>query len=174
MNTASLWNYDPILAAEQSAYEEERDKSNVVVIDDSAVVRKLVETSLRRAGIRCTSYRDGFEALQAFKEGQGHIPDLIFLDISLPKLNGFDLLRLLKSSPRLDHTVIVMLSGRDSMVDRLKSRLAGAKGYITKPFKPEELVSIIQSSLKHSSHEADFSGQQQGQKRLVAKVWMDS
>jgi DNA-binding response OmpR family regulator len=121
--------------------------SNVVVIDDSVVVRKIVEVILGRCGIDCISYQDGYEALKAFKTGEDHIPDLIFLDIGLPKIDGYNLLRLLKTSPHFDHTTVVMLSGRDGMLDRLKSRLAGAKGYVTKPFKTQELLSIALSCL---------------------------
>ena len=122
--------------------------SNVVVIDDSVVVRKIVETSLHRCGIACISYQEGYEALRAFKTGEDYIPELIFLDIGLPKLDGYDLLRLLKTSSQFDHTTVVMLSGRDGMLDRLKSRLAGAKGYITKPFKTQDLLSVALSCLE--------------------------
>jgi twitching motility two-component system response regulator PilG len=125
--------------------------SNVVVIDDSAVVRKIIEIILHRCGIACISYQDGFEALKAFKTGEDFIPDLIFLDIGLPKIDGYDLLRLLKTSPQFDHTTVVMLSGRDGVLDRLKSRLAGAKGYVTKPFKTQELLSIALSCLDQPS-----------------------
>ena len=121
--------------------------SNVVVIDDSVVVRKIVEISLGRCGIACMSYQDGYEALKAFQSGEDYIPDLIFLDIGMPKIDGFDLLRLLKTRPQFDHTTVVMLSGRDGMLDRLKSRLAGAKGYVTKPFQTQELLSIALSCL---------------------------
>ncbi len=95
--------------------------SNVVVIDDSVVVRKIVEIILHRYGIACISY-------------------------------GYDLLRLMKTSPQFDHTTVVMLSARDGVLDRLKSRLAGAKGYITKPFKIQELLSIALSCLEHPSN----------------------
>ncbi len=125
--------------------------NNVVVIDDSAVVRKIIEIILHRCGIACISYQDGFEALKAFKTGEDYIPDLIFLDIGLPKIDGYDLLRLLKTSPQFDHTTVVMLSGRDGVLDRLKSRLAGAKGYVTKPFKTQELLSIALSCLEQPS-----------------------
>jgi len=126
--------------------------SNVVVIDDSVVVRTIVEIILHRYGIACMSYQDGFEALRAFKAGEDYVPDLIFLDIGLPRIDGYDLLRLLKMSPQFDHTTVVMLSGRDGVLDRLKSRLAGAKGYITKPFKTQELLSIALSCLEQSSN----------------------
>ena len=129
--------------------QEDTDMSKVAVIDDSSVVRIIVETSLRRAGVACTGYQDGVEALRAFKKKkeQNELPDLILLDISLPKLDGFDLLRLLKTRPQFDHTVIVMLSAHDNVLDRIKSRLAGARGYITKPFKTQELLSTVQSLL---------------------------
>jgi twitching motility two-component system response regulator PilG len=118
--------------------------NKVVIIDDSMVVRKIVETTFRRAGILCISYQDGVEALQDLKSWQDDLPDLIFLDINLPKLDGYDVLRLLKASPHFDHTAVIMLSARDGVIDRLKSRLAGAKGHITKPFKIQELLSVVQ------------------------------
>ncbi|GAC1567748.1 MAG: hypothetical protein NVS3B14_14740 [Ktedonobacteraceae bacterium] len=68
-------------------------------------------------------------------------PDLIFLDIGLPELDGYDVLRLLKSNPNFDHTAVIMLSAHDGILDRLKSHLAGARGHFTKPFKIQELLS---------------------------------
>jgi twitching motility two-component system response regulator PilG len=132
--------------------------SNVVVIDDSLVVRKIVEIMLHRYGIACKSYQDGSEALRAFKAGEDYVPDLLFLDIGLPRIDGYDLLRLLKTSPQFDHTTVVMLSARDGVLDRLKSRLAGAKGYITKPFKTQELLSIALSYLEQPSIENASAG----------------
>src|SRR5260370_1331818 len=111
------------LLDDQRNGKEGRNMSNVVVIDDSAVVRKIVETSLRRCGITCISYQDGYEALRAFKNGEDYIPDLIFLDIVLPQLDGYDLLRVLKTNLEFQQTTVLMLSGRDGMLDRLKSRL---------------------------------------------------
>ena len=116
--------------------------NKVVIIDDSMVVRKIVETTFRRAGIDCISYSDGVEALQALKDHSESLPDLIFLDIGLPKLDGYDVLRLLKASPRFDRTAVIMLSARDGILDRVKSRLAGARGHITKPFKVRELLAL--------------------------------
>ena len=117
--------------------------NKVVIIDDSPVVRKIVETTCRRAGIDCTGYPDGVEALQALKGWQDDLPDLIFLDIGLPKLDGYDVLRLLRASPSFDRTSVFILSARDGVLDRLKSRLAGARGHITKPFKIQELLSLL-------------------------------
>jgi len=118
----------------------------VMIIDDSPVVCKIVEATMRRAGVSCTCYDNGLEALQALKHHQEEIPDLIFLDIGLPKIDGYDVLRLLKTSPRLDHTPVFVLSARDGVLDRVKSRLAGARGHIIKPFKVHELISVVRAS----------------------------
>lgn len=118
----------------------------VMIIDDSPVVRKIVEATMRRAGVSCTGYENGLEALQALKHRQDEVPDLIFLDIGLPKIDGYDVLRLLKTSPHLDRTPVFVLSARDSVLDRVKSRLAGARGHIIKPFKVHELISVVRAS----------------------------
>jgi len=116
----------------------------VLLIDDSPVVRKIVEATMRRAGIGCVSYENGVEALQALKRQQEEeMPDLIFLDIGLPKIDGYNVLRLLKTSPRFDHTPVFILSARDGVLDRIKSHLAGASGHINKPFKIQQLISIV-------------------------------
>jgi DNA-binding response OmpR family regulator len=121
--------------------------SCVVIIDDSVVVRKIVETSLSRAGITCLGFRDGYEALRALKTEMEQPPDLILLDINLPRIDGFDLLRLLRSHPAFDQMVIVILSSRDSVLDRVKCRLAGARAYLVKPFRTQDLLEVVTSYL---------------------------
>src|SRR6266852_4973254 len=121
--------------------------SCVVIIDDSVVVRKIVETSMHRAGASCLSYRDGYEALKAFGTEDMEPPNLIFLDINLPRIDGFDLLRLLKSHQRYANVAVVMLSSRDSVLDRVKCRLAGARGYVVKPFRTQDLLSVASQYL---------------------------
>jgi DNA-binding response OmpR family regulator len=112
----------------------------VAIIDDSVVVRKIVETSMSRVSVQCLSFRDGYEALRAFKTELKQPPDLIFLDINLPRIDGFDLLHLLKSHPYFDQVPVVILSSRDSVLDRVKCRLAGARGYLVKPFRTQDLL----------------------------------
>lgn len=119
----------------------------VMVIDDSLPVRKIIETSLRREGLACVSYPDGIEALRALAEGRQPVPDLVILDVGLPKMDGYEIARRLKTKPQFAHSTIIMLSGRDGIIDRLKGRLSGAKDYITKPFKTQEVISVIQSYL---------------------------
>ncbi|HLI09013.1 MAG TPA: response regulator [Ktedonobacteraceae bacterium] len=119
----------------------------VMIIDDSLTVRKIIETSLKREGFESVSYGDGIEAMKALTAPNVRIPDLVILDIGLPKMNGYEIARRLKTKQQYSNTVIVMLTGRDGMLDRLKGRLAGAKDYITKPFRTQEVMSIVQSHL---------------------------
>jgi twitching motility two-component system response regulator PilG len=124
----------------------------VMVIDDSLTVRKIIETSLRREGINSISYADGIEALRALSEKRHAVPDLVILDIGLPKMDGYEVARHLKAKPQFNNTVIVMLSSRDGVIDRLKGRLVGAKDYITKPFRTQEVMSVVHSHLRVLSY----------------------
>lgn len=120
----------------------------VMIVDDSLTVRKIIETSLRREGFESVSYADGIEALRAITEQRmKRIPDLVILDIGLPKMDGYEFARRLKTKPQFNNTVIVMLTSRDRVIDRLKGRLAGAKDYITKPFKTQDVISVLHSHL---------------------------
>jgi twitching motility two-component system response regulator PilG len=121
--------------------EENKMSKLVMIVDDSLTVRKIIETSLKREGFDSVSFADGMEAMRAITEQRiRRIPDLIILDIGMPKMDGYAFARLLKSKPQFNHTVIIMLTSRDGVIDRLKGRLAGAKDYITKPFRTQELM----------------------------------
>ena len=119
----------------------------VMVIDDSATVRKIVETCLKREGIEVKSFPDGVEAMRWLTEPEARIPNLVILDIGLPKMDGYEVARRLKTKPQFSNTVIIMLSRRDGMIDKLKGRLAGAKDYLTKPFKTQDIIAVIESHL---------------------------
>ena len=119
----------------------------VMIIDDSLTVRKIIETSLKREGIECVSYEDGIEALRALSEKRHPVPDLVILDIGLPKMDGYEIARRLKTKQQFGNTTIIMLTGKDGVIDRLKGRLAGAKGYITKPFRTQEVMAVVHSYL---------------------------
>jgi twitching motility two-component system response regulator PilG len=119
----------------------------VMVIDDSLTVRKIMETSLQREGFRTISFPDGLQAMSALSKGEVPVPDLVLLDVGLPKMDGYEIARAFKQKNRLGNTVIIMLSGRDGMFDKLRGRLAGAKEYITKPFKPAEVIAVVRSHL---------------------------
>jgi len=119
----------------------------VMVIDDSATVRKIIETCLGREGFEVKGFSDGVEAMKWLTEPYSRPPDLVILDIGLPKMDGYEVARRIKTKPQFANTVIVMLSRRDGMIDRLKGRLAGAKAYITKPFKTQDVISVIEQHL---------------------------
>jgi twitching motility two-component system response regulator PilG len=119
----------------------------VMAIDDSVVIRKILETCLHRAGYEIKSFADGVEALRWLATPEGHIPALILVDLSLPKLDGYEIIRHLKARPGFEQTVFVIISQRDGVLDRLKGRLAGAHAYLTKPFKTVELLTVIQAHL---------------------------
>lgn len=120
----------------------------VMVIDDSPTVRKIIETCLRREDFDVLGFTDGVEAMHWItSDPSSRIPDLVLLDINLPKIDGYEVARRFKTKSMFNNTIIIMLSRRDSVIDRLKGRLAGAKDYITKPFKTQEIVAIVQEQL---------------------------
>src|SRR6266496_2827978 len=107
----------------------------VMVIDDSPTVRKIIEVSLRRAGLEVVSYPDGIKALQAVTNRQlNRLPDLVVLDLDLPKMNGHEIARYLRSKPQWSQTVIIILSRHDGILHRLNARAAGRRACMTKPF----------------------------------------
>jgi len=120
----------------------------VMVIDDSPTVRKILEVSLRREGLEVVSYPDGVEAFRAITTGQlDRLPDLLFLDIELPRMNGFEVARHLRAKPQWNQTAIVVLSRRDGIIDQLKARLAGTQAYLTKPVTTQMVVDVVTTTL---------------------------
>ncbi len=119
----------------------------IMVIDDSTTVRKIIETCLGRKGFEVQSFSDGVEAMRWLTSPDMRVPDLVILDVGLPKMDGYEVARRLKTKPQFSDTIIVMLSRRDGMIDKLKGRLVGAKDYLTKPFKTQDIVSVIESHL---------------------------
>jgi twitching motility two-component system response regulator PilG len=119
----------------------------VIVIDDALVIRTILDICLRRAGYEVRCFEDGVQALGWLNTAQARIPDLIFVDLGLPKLDGYQLIRLLKAKPTFADTVLVILSQRDGILDRLKGRLAGAHTYLTKPCKTQQILTLVQTLL---------------------------
>ncbi len=120
----------------------------VMVIDDSPTVRKILEVSLRREGLDVVSYPDGLAVLRAITTGQlDRLPDLLFLDIELPRMNGFEVARHLRAKPQWNRTVIIMISRRDSIIDRVKARLVGTQAYLTKPVTTQMVVNVVTTAL---------------------------
>jgi twitching motility two-component system response regulator PilG len=120
----------------------------VMVIDDSPTVRKILEVTLQRDGMEVVSYSNGIEAFRAITTRQlDRLPELLFLDIELPGMNGFEIARHLRSLPQWNRTAIVMLSRRDGIVDRIKARLAGTQAYLTKPCTRQMIIEVVTTTL---------------------------
>jgi twitching motility two-component system response regulator PilG len=121
-----------------------QDKASVfrvMVIDDSKTIRRTAETLLRKAGYEVVTAMDGFEALSKIAD---HKPDLIFLDIMMPRLDGYQTCALIKHHRVFRHTPVVMLSSKDGLFDRARGRVVGSDHYITKPFTREDLLAVIE------------------------------
>jgi twitching motility two-component system response regulator PilG len=116
------------------------DQPVVVVIDDSPTIRKIMELTLQRMDLRVVSAASGVAGLAAVAE---HNPVLIFLDIVLPNVNGYQLCQVIKRNPRYQHIPVLMLSGKDGIFDKVRGRLAGANDYITKPFEPGAVLAAV-------------------------------
>lgn len=117
----------------------------VMVIDDSPTIRAILEVCLHRAGCEVMSFEDGVQALLWLNSTQARIPDLIFIDLGLPKMDGYEVIRLLKARPALAQTTLAILSQRDGVLDHIKGWLAGAHFYLTKPFKMQQIVALVQA-----------------------------
>ena len=115
--------------------------SKVMVIDDSKTIRRTAETLLKKEGFEVILATDGFEALSMIAD---HQPDLILLDIMMPRLDGYQTCALIKHHRVFRHTPVVMLSSKDGLFDRARGRVVGSDNYITKPFTREELLSVIE------------------------------
>ncbi len=112
----------------------------VMVIDDSKTIRRTAESLLSAAGARVVTASDGFEALARVAE---HNPDIIFVDVMMPRLDGYQVCALIKHNVNYRHIPVVVLSSKDSIFDKARGRLVGADSYLTKPFQRDDLLTAI-------------------------------
>lgn len=119
-------------------------RRTVLVVDDSPTVRKLVEMSLTRNGFQVVH---AFDGVAAIKEIARQNPSLILMDVNMPRLDGYQLCRLVKKHETTRHIPVVMLTGKEGVFDKLRGKLVGCSGYIAKPFSPEELVAAVERFL---------------------------
>jgi len=120
----------------------------VMVVDDSKTIRRTAETLLSKAGYQVFTASDGFSALAEIVD---HQPDIIFMDIMMPRLDGYQTCALVKNNEKFQNTPIIMLSSKDGLFDRARGRIVGSDQYLTKPFTKEELLGAIQE------YAADFT-----------------
>lgn len=112
----------------------------VMVIDDSKTIRRTAETLLKKVGCDVITASDGFEALSKIADTQ---PDIIFVDIMMPRLDGYQTTALIKNNKVFKTTPVVMLSSKDGLFDRARGRIVGSEQYLTKPFTKDELLGAI-------------------------------
>jgi twitching motility two-component system response regulator PilG len=125
--------------------DEQENKSEmggmkVMVIDDSKTIRRTAEMLLKKEGCDVVTASDGFEALAKISDQQ---PQIIFVDIMMPRLDGYQTCALIKSNSQFKHVPVIMLSSKDGLFDKARGRIVGSEQYLTKPFTRDELLGAI-------------------------------
>ena len=116
--------------------------AKVLVIDDSNTIRRSAEIFLRQGGHEVLLAEDGFDALSKVSD---HDPELIFCDILMPRLDGYQTCAIIKRNPRYAHVPVIMLSSKDGLFDKARGRMVGSQEYLTKPFTKEQLLRAVDS-----------------------------
>ena len=116
----------------------------ILVIDDSKTIRRTAETLLTKEGCQVFTAIDGFDALSKIAD---HQPDLIFVDIMMPRLDGYETCSLIKHNKTFRKTPVIMLSSKDGLFDRARGRIVGSEQYLTKPFTKDELLGAISNQI---------------------------
>ena len=112
----------------------------VLVIDDSSTIRRSAEIFLKQSGHEVLLADDGFDALAKIRD---HQPDVIFCDIMMPRLDGYQTCAIIKRNPRFANVPVVMLSSKDGVFDKARGRMVGSDDYLTKPFTKEQLLRVV-------------------------------
>jgi twitching motility two-component system response regulator PilG len=116
----------------------------ILVVDDSKTIRRTAETLLTKEGCQVFTAVDGFDALSKIAD---HEPDLIFVDIMMPRLDGYETCSLIKHNKTFRGTPVIMLSSKDGLFDRARGRIVGSEQYLTKPFTRDELLGAISNQI---------------------------
>ncbi|HET8694572.1 MAG TPA: response regulator [Aquabacterium sp.] len=112
----------------------------VLVIDDSNTIRRSAEIFLKQGGYEVVLAEDGFDALSKVND---HDPDVIFCDILMPRLDGYQTCAIIKRNPRFTSTPVIMLSSKDGLFDKARGRMVGSQDYLTKPFTKDQLLQAV-------------------------------
>jgi twitching motility two-component system response regulator PilG len=119
---------------------EVRAAKKVLVIDDSNTIRRSAEIFLKQGGYEVVLAEDGFDALSKVND---HDPDVIFCDILMPRLDGYQTCAIIKRNPRFTNTPVIMLSSKDGLFDKARGRMVGSQDYLTKPFTKDQLLQAV-------------------------------
>lgn len=120
---------------------------HILAVDDEQNIRRLLEVNLQRAGYRVTMARDGQDALEKVSQSR---PDLVLLDVMMPRIDGFEVLRRLKANPGTAGIPVLMLTAKAQDADIFNGLRSGADFYLTKPFHPTELLMWVKRVLEHT------------------------
>ena len=112
----------------------------VLVIDDSNTIRRSAEIFLKQGGYQVLLAEDGFDALSKVND---HAPDLIFCDILMPRLDGYQTCAIIKRNPKFSSVPVIMLSSKDGLFDKARGRMVGSEAYLTKPFTKDQLLQTV-------------------------------
>ena len=123
-----------------NAAEAETSGLKVLVIDDSNTIRRSAEIFLKQGGYEVLLAEDGFDALSKVND---HDPDLIFCDILMPRLDGYQTCAIIKRNPRFSGVPVIMLSSKDGLFDKARGRMVGSDDYLTKPFTKDQLLRVV-------------------------------
>jgi twitching motility two-component system response regulator PilG len=123
----------------------------VLVIDDSNTIRRSAEIFLKQGGHEVVLAEDGFDALSKVTD---HLPDLIFCDILMPRLDGYQTCAIIKRNPAFSHVPVIMLSSKDGLFDKARGRMVGSSAYLTKPFTKDQLLGAVNEHAAASPGEA--------------------
>ena len=129
---------------QRTSYEEMHNKKKILLVEDSALARKSEMQMLNGKGFSIVEARDGFEALGKLGEEN---PDLVLLDLILPKMDGYAVLNAMKKNESYKSIPVIVLTSRDALFDKLKGKLAGTNEYLTKPIEQDELLKKLQKYL---------------------------
>jgi twitching motility two-component system response regulator PilG len=113
----------------------------VLVIDDSNTIRRSAEIFLKQGGYQVLLAEDGFDALSKVND---HAPDLIFCDILMPRLDGYQTCAIIKRNPKFSAVPVIMLSSKDGLFDKARGRMVGSEAYLTKPFTKDQLLQVVE------------------------------
>lgn len=119
---------------------QEPATAKVLVIDDSNTIRRSAEIFLKQGGYEVVLAEDGFDALSKVND---HAPDVIFCDILMPRLDGYQTCAIIKRNPRFARTPVIMLSSKDGLFDKARGRMVGSQDYLTKPFTKDQLLQAV-------------------------------
>lgn len=136
------------VAGEQHEHDVDLSSLKVMVVDDSKTIRRTAETLLKKEGCEVITATDGFEALSKITDQS---PDVIFVDIMMPRLDGYQTCALIKNNQVFKNTPVIMLSSKDGLFDKARGRIVGSEQYLTKPFTKEELLGAIKRHAQKGS-----------------------